>query len=95
MEEKGPVRWPDLLGARMQGLLGCLSQGITVLPGRFAASGPISRKTAALFTPCPLGGACEKGPQNSTKSKEQWSSRETFFLKQRTFWETESPGDSM
>lgn len=63
----------------MQGLLGSLREGITVLPGRFAASGPICRKMTALFTPCPLGGPCEKGPQSSTKTKEQWSSRETFF----------------
>lgn len=79
MEEKGPVRWPDLLGARMQGLLGSLRQGITVLPGRFAASGPISRKTAALFIPCPLGGACEKGLQNYKKQGTVVFKRNFFF----------------
>lgn len=64
----------------MQGLLGSLREGITVLPGRFAASGPISRKMTALFTPCPLGGACEKGPQSSTKTKNS-GLQETHFLK--------------
>ena len=85
MEDKGPARWPDLsrshsdsweLGGRVScGLWGraslCFQGGLRPLVP--------SVETAALFTPCPLGGACEKGPQSSTKSNEQWSSRETFF----------------